>query len=139
MNLISQFNLQSLSELDGNSQFIEFYFEKFESSILKHIEFIGFYDIIQSNDTEKHILISKYSIAANKLPQAVNIPQKKHYARPSREMNNGIYLPLIQQSNIVQVYRGFKPFPKMGHGTQEIWVYKENQYELLRSKTTWRS
>lgn len=139
MNLISQFNLQSLSELHENEHFIQFYFEKFESSLLKRLEFIGFYDIIQSNETEKHILFSKYSIAANKLPQAVNIPQKKHYARPSREMNNGIYLPLKQQINIVQVYRGFKPFPKMGHGSQEIWERKENQYELLSSKTTWRS
>ncbi len=136
---ISRFNLYTILELNENLHFIQFYFQKFDTTLLKHLQFVGFYDIKKLSESESHILVSKFEVSTSELPKAVAIPQKRYAARPFREMNNGVYFPVSKGGNEIHVYRGYKPFPKAGHGTHEIWKLNNNSYELVGSKTTWIS
>ncbi len=42
---ISRFNLSTILELNENLHFIQFYFQKFDTTLLKHLQFVGIYDI----------------------------------------------------------------------------------------------
>lgn len=137
-NFVSRFCLNSLIETTENLNFIYFYFGQFENS-LQHIEVIGFYDKVEINGKSKLIVVSKYSISEFSLPKPLKINSNLNGIHPRREMINGIFFPLHFQNNLIDVYRGFKPFPKAGHGIKEQWQLVENQYRLINTTITWRS
>ncbi len=42
---IYRYNLSTILELNENLHFIQFYFQKFDTTLLKHLQFVGIYDI----------------------------------------------------------------------------------------------
>lgn len=94
----------------------------YQEDLLKHLPKI-----------EKDVIVETWFIKQNEKPECIF----KGREQINRKMNNYLLLPIPSETLTKIIYTGFSPFPRIGHGTKEIWEKKQNVWKLKNSIQTW--